>query len=233
MCVSRGGFNWDPRRSARSLSPALPRPAARLGAGRGRGLGAAAGAAQPGWLSWRVRAEQRAAPAPQRWAAQPVLLGVALARLPARFRGASAGSGPAPPRLRLRRGSPRALAHRAESSACGQRSPRLLPQAPAPAAGWMLTSGRRNPEEEEERGKKKARGRKGKNFISFSPPDTEARGRRLRQRALPREPQAPPQPAEAHGSRAAGGPTARPGCGTRRSLNATGRPSSPGRRLQS
>lgn len=167
MCVSRGGFNWDPWRSARSLSPALPRPAARLGAGRGRGPGAAAGAAQPGWLSWRVRAEQRAAPAPQRWAAQPVLLGVALARLPARFRGASAGSGPAPPRLRLRRGSPRARAHRAESSACGQRSPRLLPQAPAPAAGWMLTSGRRNPEEEEERGKKKARGRKGKTLFLF------------------------------------------------------------------
>lgn len=232
MCVSRGGFNWDPWRSARSLSPALPRPAARLGAGRGRGPGAAAGAAQPGWLSWRVRAEQRAAPAPQRWAAQPVLLGVALARLPARFRGASAGSGPAPPRLRLRRGSPRARAHRPSRVPADSGLRACCPRPPPPRPGGCLRQGGET-QKKKRKGEKKGTRAEGENFISFSPPDTEARGRRLRQRALPREPQAPPQPAEAHGSRAPGGPTARLGCGTRRSLNATGRPSSPGRRLQS
>lgn len=222
------GTHGAPR--APSPQPPRSRPAARLGAGRGRGRRAAAGAAQHGHPRACEPAERRAAPAPLRWAAQagpPCRSPLQAARAaPRRARRLwpCATEAPPPPRLSACP-SPPGPSRVASDSGLGACGPR--PQPPRP--GWLLTSRRRNPEEEEEEGgKKRHEGGRGKTLLLFllqapkrgagdcdSARFRESSRRHLR---LPRR---------------TGGPTARPGCGTRRSSNATGRPSSPGRRLRS
>lgn len=105
-----------------------------------------------------------------------------------------------------------ALRHRGSASAVALRAPEptrpsrvasdsgLTACGPGPRPRGRVSAYVREAKPRRRRGKKKsARGRKEKNFI-FSPPGTEARGRQLRQRALPRELQGSPQLAEAHRS---------------------------------
>lgn len=156
-----------------------------------------------------------------------------------RSEGRRQGPGRAPPRLRPPppRGSPAAPSPRGAWPGGGSCRPPARrscpgraqgPQTPASTAGGRLRQGG----ETQKKGKKKAQGRKGKNFYFFSYSGAEVKGRRLRQRELPGKGRRDPSLLRA-AEPGPGGPKGRPPCGTLGTLSATGRTSSPGRRHQS